>query len=405
MPPILQQLAQRLFRLHPGWYVLFAALLLTSIGYLSIDTVRPPEASKQATRLLPVALLAMAMCFIPSPRTIGYAAYALYALTLGLLIFLFLPGVPTSIVRTINGARSWIQTPLMNIQPSEITKISYVLATAWFLRYRDSFRRIIGWFVPFLLMAVPLALILKQPDLGTALIFPPALFAMLIAAGARMRHLIAVALMVLIGIVFVVSVIVIDPPHERSVGNEKLPSAAHILAGHQERRIAALIWPDEYKQRDAFQQLAAKNVIGSAGWTGHGKQQSAVLIRAAALPEPHNDMIYAVIVGRWGVFGGLAIIGLYAVLVISMLLTAARTKDPFARLACVGFAGMMLAQSAINIAMNVGMMPITGITLPFVSYGGSSLLTCFMMVGLVLNFATRKNKLLQTPTFEWDEQA
>ena len=262
-----------------------------------------------------------------------------------------------------------------------------------------------GWFLPFFLMAVPLLLILKQPDLGTALIFPPALLAMLVAAGARARHLIAVAGMGLLAVVFVVAVIVIDPPHERTDNHKKLPDAMHILARHQEPRIAALIWPDEYAKNEAFQQQTALKLISSAGWTGHGKDQARILIgpKVAALPEPHNDMVYTVVISRWGVFGGLALIGLYLVLVVSMLLTAARTKDPFARLVCVGFAGMLLAQSAINIAMNVGLMPITGITLPFVSYGGSSLLSCYMMVGLVLNFATRKNKLLQTPTFEWDE--
>ncbi len=389
---------RRLFRLHPGWYALLAASLLTIVGVAAIGTVAPRSAGTQGQRWVPVALAAMLLCFFPSPRVVGSLAYALFGGTLLLLVFLMVG--PESVVPVRNGARSWIQTPVMNVQPSELTKITFVLCLAWYLRYRDTYRTLKGFVLPFVFMCVPVALILKQPDLGTALIFPPALVAMLVAAGAKMRHLIGVLASVAVVGTVVVGVIALDPPDPAPKAVD-LPDWAHVLAPHQEERIAALIWPDEYPRTAAFQQQAAKTLIGAGGWMGHGRERSALLVRAAGLPEPHNDMIYAVIVNRWGVLGGLMTVALYGVLVGAILLTASRTKDPFARLVCVGFAGMLLAQTAVNIAMNIGLMPITGITLPFISYGGSSLLTTYMMVGLILNFATRKPMRLGRPSFEY----
>ncbi|MEM9348238.1 MAG: FtsW/RodA/SpoVE family cell cycle protein, partial [Planctomycetota bacterium] len=107
-------------------------------------------------------------------------------------------------------------------------------------------------------------------------------------------------------------------------------------------------------------------------------------------------------VNRWGILGGLGTMALYGVLVASILLVAARSKDPFARMSCVGFAGMIFTQASINIGMTVGLLPITGITLPLISYGGSSMLFTFVMVGLVINFAARRPQMLARPSFEFD---
>ncbi len=383
---------KRLFAQHPGWYLLLSAACLTWVGVNAIDTVRPATAAVQGQRWVPVALVAMAMCFIPRPKMIGLASYVLFGLSLATLVFLLAPGVPRSLVPIRNGARSWVVLPGFSMQPSELAKIAFVLAMAWYLRYRSSYRTIWGLLIPFGLLFVPLGLILKQPDLGTALLFPPALIAMLIAAGAKMRHLLTLFAIGFFAVGFNVAVI---------AAGDKAPGWMHVLKPHQEARVRAMLDPAKYSQSEAFQQLTAMKVIGAGGLTGQGRERAALLLEHSRLPEPHNDMIFAVIVHRWGAVGGGVVVLLYVMLITSMLLVSGRSKDPFARLACVGFAGMLFAQATINIAMNVGLMPITGITLPFVSYGGSSLLSSFMMVGLTLNFAVRRPQIMARPSFEY----
>lgn len=393
----------RLFRIHPGWYAVLAALLLTLLGCFAIQTVRPEEGGKQLWFWLPVSVAAMLVCVLPHPRWIGRASYTVGVLVLLVLVFLIAPGVPRSLVPVRNGATSWIAFGSMTFQPSEIAKIVFVLAMAWYLRYRESYRTFLGLLIPFLIMFVPVALILKQPDLGTAMLFAPTLFAMLVAAGAKLRHLGTLAGIGVVVIAVNVAVIAMDPPHERSAdGSGSLPQWVHVMKPHQEKRFAAMMWPKRYEQREAFQGITARRLIGAGGLSGLGYERAKTLIHYNRLPEPHNDMIFAVIVNRWGFIGGMVVVLLYVVLVASIGLTAARSKDPFIRLSMVGFAAIIFTQAAINIAMTLGLMPVTGITLPFVSYGGSSLIASWMMVGLTLNFAARRPQWLARPSFEYD---
>jgi cell division protein FtsW (lipid II flippase) len=387
---------------HGGWIVLAAALLLSGVGVLAIGTVRPGAASLQGQRWLPIGLLAMGLCLLPRPRLLGEMAYPLLAVALAMLLYVVIPGAPR--VPRINGATAWIDLGLMRFQPSEFGKVAFVLALAWYLRYRENHRTLRGLIPPFLFMAAPVLLILKEPDLGSALLFAPTLMVMLLAAGARLWHIGAVAVAGMAVLVLVVAAIVIDPPHLRTDGQGKLPDATHVLASHQEKRIAALIWPDHYEDREAYQQIVATRLIGAGGSIGTGGR-AGLLIEHNHLPEPHNDMIYAVIAHRWGALGGLGVLMLYVMLVGSMLVVAARSSDPFARLACVGFAGMIFSQAAINIGMTIGLLPVTGITLPLISYGGSSLLFTFVMIGLTLNFASRRPRRFRRPSFEFDKPA
>lgn len=390
MQQALAQLRQ-LLRPHPGWYGVFAALMLTGIGIAAIGTVEPGFAGAQAQRWLPVALVVMGICVLPHPRVIGFATYPMLAVSLALLLFVLLPFIPRSIVPVINGARSWINLGLMNFQPSEVTKAAFVLALARYLRYRDNYRTLRGLLVPFLIMFVPVVLILKEPDLGTALLFAPTLFVVLVAAGAKLRHLFS---LLAVGVVVIganVAIIAFEAPQWM-----------HVLKPHQEARIASMIHPEKHRNREGYQQQIAMTILGAGGVNGMGAQRSHTILRFNHLPEDHNDMIFPVIVNRWGLVGAGVVLALYLVLIGSFILIAARSKDPFARLACVGFAGMIFTQATINIAMTVGLLPITGITLPFVSYGGSSLVATYAMLGLVLNFASRRPAMLSRPSFEFD---
>ena len=397
MPTLLKQLAlltRDMLRPHAGWYALIAALLLTWLGISAIDTVSPAHAAVQSGRWLPVALGCMFLVMLPSPRWIGHMAYPLMGLSVLLLIFLIAPGVPNSIVPVRNGSRAWIDLKFMSFQPSEMGKVAFVLALGWYLRFRDNHRSLLGLLIPFAFMFVPVVLILKEPDLGSALLFAPTLFVMLIAAGAKLRHLSAI-LGITLAIIGTVSAITIYAPDQFQV-----------LKGHQQDRIKAMyfdiIGDDRMSQNEGYQAMVAQRMAASGGLMGNGKEKAATLIDYNDLPFDYNDMIFPVIVNRWGALGGIGVMGLYGVLVGSMLLVAARSKDPLARLSCVGFGGMIFTQATINIAMTVGLLPITGITLPLISYGGTSMLFTYIMVGLTINFAARRPQMLARPSFEFD---
>ena len=384
---------RQLCRPGPVWLALSTAVTLSVIGVMAIGTASPVHASIQM-RWLVISLIVAALCVVPHPRLIARASPALVGLTLGLLVVVVLPFMPRSIVPVRNGATCWINLRLMMFQPSELAKIMFVLALALYLRYRDSYRTLRGLLVPFGLMFVPVLLILKEPDLGTALIFVPALFVMLVAAGARMAHLVALVVLALMAIVVNVAIIY------------TLPDSMQVLKPHQRQRIVAMVervrGDNTHVQDIGYQQDKAMTLAGSGAVWGYGAERSQTMVKFNKLPHDHNDMIFAVIVNRWGLVGGAATLGLYLILVVSLLLVAGGTKDPFARLAIVGFSGLIFSQAVINVGMVVGLLPITGITLPFVSYGGSSLLMTYLMIGLVINFASRRAVFVSRPAFEFD---
>lgn len=382
-----------LARAHAGWIALAAALGLTAVGVQAIATVEAGFAQRQA-QWVPIALVGMALCLLPHPRVLGWVSYPLLAGLLVVLVLLLMPFVPRSIVPVRNGATSWVDLGFMSIQPSELTKIAFVMALAWYFRYRSSYRTLKGLVPPFLIMLVTVGLILKQPDLGTALLFAPTLFIMLIAAGAKLRHLGALTGL---GGLAIASVVLITL---------YAPDGMQLLQPHQQERIRSMLslaaGETRYLDDDAYQQSKAMTLVGAGQLTGYGHERAETILEYNHLPFDHNDMIFAVIANRWGLLGALGVMGLYFLMIASFLAVAARSKDPFARMCCVGFAGMIFTQTSINIGMTVGLLPITGITLPLISYGGSSLLATFLMVGLVINFASRRPTAMTRPSFEYD---
>ena len=385
--------ARELLAPHPGWLALLSALGLTVMGLLAIDTVDPGYAHTQV-QWVPVALLAMFLCALPHPRTIGLWAFPLGVVSLLLLIMLITPGVPAAIVPPRNGARCWINLYFMMFQPGEPAKIVYILALARYLRFRDNYRTLPGLAFPFLMTLLPMFLLVKQPDLGMALLFMPTLMAVLLAAGAKMRHLLSLVAIGLIIAAINVSIIYAMPVHP-------------FLKPHQVDRIKGMIrqiqGDTSQAQRADYQPVLAKTLVGSGGLWGLGQERAETLLKFNKLPEAHNDMIFAVIAVRWGFVGGLVMLLLYLLMLISFLLTALRNRDPFARLAVVGFGALLFAQTMINVGMTIGLMPITGLTLPFISYGGSSLVTTFAIIGLTINFASRDRNFVLQPSFEFDE--
>lgn len=366
---------------HAGWVVLFTALALSLVGVYAIDLATNPsptqsldlsaQAWKQVVFLI-LGLLGFVVVALPHYKLGMYIAWPAAVLSLGLLVFLLIPGVPTFLVEPVNGARAWIKFPLFNIQPSEPAKIAYVLFMALYLRRREPPETLFALIPPGLLTLIPVGLITVQPDLGTASLFVPSLFGMLVTAGARLRYLALIVVMAALA----------------------APIAWPFLLPHQKARFEALVQQvqgDRSREHDInFQSFTAQRLIASGGILGQPEDRTRALVYFNRLPEPHNDMVFAVVSTRFGVLGAVGLTTLFVVYFAGALSVAAMCKDRFGRIAAVGIAGFIAAQVVINIGMNIGLLPIIGITLPFISYGGSSMLTCWAMTGILFSIAMRR---------------
>ncbi|MBM4108129.1 MAG: hypothetical protein FJ255_04870 [Phycisphaerae bacterium] len=372
---------KRLRPLNVAWLSVLAGVGLSVVGVYGIDVAESVQGTGDlsATSLkqllfLAIGLGAGAVVAVPHYRVFGRLSWPAYAGLVGLLVFLLIPFVPLWLVEPQNGARAWINFGSFNFQPSELGKVVYVAALAWYLRFRKHHRRFTGLLPPAIITAIPVGLITLQPDLGTAMLFVPALFAVLLGAGARLRHLVVVVLL----------------------SAAAAPAAYPLLKPHQQARIDGLVKQfqgDRSADQDInMQSRVAQRLIAAGGAQGVGDAKSRALVRYNALPERHNDMVFAVLVNRSGALGGAAIVGGLLLWVAGALLTAAFTRDPFGRLLVIGLAGIVAAQAFVNIGMNLGVLPIIGVTLPFVSYGGSSLITTWIMTGLVFGVALRPPK-------------
>lgn len=376
--------------INASWLCVVAGLGLSLIGVYAIDVAQSVESGpdlasiawKQVVFTI-VGLLAGTFIALPHYRLLRLLSWPLMVVALGLLVFLLVPFVPTSIVTPRNGARGWINLGVSDFQPSEVTKIAYVFVVASYLRFRTQHRRFRGLIVPGLLTIPPVALITLQPDLGTAALFVPSLFGMLIAAGARLRHL---------------TIIVVS-------ASLAAPAAYPLLQPHQKVRIIGLIKQIEGDRSSAadinFQSYAAQTLIGAGQLSGVDDGTARALVLYNRLPERHNDMVFAVIVNRFGLIGALVVLGLYLTWIGGAFLVAGSCKEPFGRLLVVGVTGFIAAQVVVNIGMNVGLLPIIGITLPFVSAGGSSMLTVWLMTGLVVNVALHRPRPPYRRSFEY----
>ncbi len=370
-----------------AWITVLAALGLCLVGVYAIDVSEGAAGAGLAATawrqlvFVIVGLIATVVVVLPHYRVVQWFSWAGYLACIALLVYLLVPFAP--LVTPRNGARAWIDFGPADFQPSEVTKVAYVLVVAGYLRFRTGHRQLRGWVVPGIITAVPVGLITLQPDLGTACLYVPALFAVLIAAGARKRHLTIIVLGAALA----------------------APAASPFLRPHQKARLVGLAMQlkgDRSAADDVnYQSFTAQTLIGAGGLTGASEDDARALIQHNHLPESHNDMIFAVIVTRFGLLGGLGVLALYLLWVVGALLTASGCRDPAGRLICVGLAAFMAAQMVINVGMNVGVLPIIGITLPYVSYGGSSMLTSWIMAGLVLSVGLHRTRPPFRESFEY----
>jgi len=382
-----QQLA-----IYTNWPALAAIAVLTAIGLISIWADPRADVSKQL-KFLGVAVAGMAVIQALNYQLLGRLAWAFYIFSLLLILYTVVGGmVSLPGVRRTNGATAWIYFGTTSFQPAELMKLAFIMVMARYLRFRSNYRTIHGLIPPFALAAVPLLLILKQPDLGTALVFIPILFAMLFVAGAKLRHLLPIILTAVI-LAPVVWLSGTDVPFFRH-----FPA---IIKGYQRERVKALISSDPQTLRGTgYQGHQAAIALGSGGFAGKGFGHIPV---GQGVPEAHNDMIFSLIGEQFGFIGTAAVLVAYVVLFSSGIEIAANNRDPFGRLVAVGIIVMFAGQTFINVMVTLRLMPVTGITLPFVSYGGTSLLASYMSAGLLLNIGQHRPLVMARDSFEFDE--
>jgi rod shape determining protein RodA len=387
---------------NPGWLMLLAAILLTALGIYAISLTGGLEAglntyARKQLVFLGIGLVGCAVAAVPHYRLLNELMVPLAILSVGLLIMVLLP-LPRTLVPVRNGATRWINLGVMDFQPSEVAKIVFVMSVAFLLQRRVSHRTFLGMLALFAFTAVPVGLIVVEPDLGSAALFVPALMAMLVAGGSKLKHLFFVAGM---GVSFAAAAVALS----LFFAAQPEPSFP-LLREHQVRRLQAMVNTLTGDESGAdtinYQGDKARTIVGAGGLTGLDERTSRATIHFNALPEDHNDMIFAVVCNRFGFLGGLLVVALQGALVISALWVAGVCRDPFGRITAVGIAAMLGTQATVNIGMTVGLLPITGMTLPFVSYGGSSLLTGYIMIGLIINIALRPPGHLQRNSFEFE---
>jgi rod shape determining protein RodA len=354
--------------------VLFSlAFGLTVVGVLFVHSTTPgddPFPSGAARAQILKAVVAIAGFLVVSRldyRLLDHFAWLIYGA--GVLVLSGLLGVKL----LFGGLQSSIRFDLFQVQPSEFMKIALVLALARYLRYREDQRQVLGLAAPFLITVLPMALVLLQPDLGTSLMFPPVLLGMLLVAGARPRHL---ALALLGGLLLL--------PAAYFLG-DRLP----LVRDYQRDRIIAYVHRDEVTRQNQGLQLHQSEIaIGSGGLLGKGYTQGTQN-RYSFVPEDHTDFIYSIIGEETGFVGAFAVLLSYVLLIVLILNVAIATREPFGRLVAAGIAVAFAAQTLENLGMTMGLTPITGLPLPFVSYGGSSLVTSYLALGIVVAVARR----------------
>ncbi|QDO90398.1 rod shape-determining protein RodA [Ornithinimicrobium ciconiae] len=267
---------------------------------------------------------------------------------------------------TVNGSRSWIHLPGgFSLQPAELSKIALCIGLAMILAEGRDTTRPPTWrevLTAWVLAGIPIGMILLQPDLGTALVLGAITVGVVAASGAAMRWTIAAVAGAVAAIIAAIRVPLLDT--------------------YQLNRLLAFADPSRDPQGIGYQTRQARLAIGSGGWNGAGLGEGPQT-QGGFIPFQHTDFVFSIAGEELGLVGALGILGLLMFLVVRALWVAVRTEDPFARLVAVGVAAWLMFQTFENVGMNLGLMPVTGLPLPFVSYGGSSMFACWLGIGLV----------------------
>jgi rod shape determining protein RodA len=370
-----------------GWsFPVIVALLALCISstFIILSATANNEALKDASKSQTLYIIVgfvvyLALALTPYQLLLRVSPI-LYLIGVTLLVAVFIPGVG----KKVYGAYSWLKLGPVGFEPAEFAKLTYILCLAWFLRVRESkIHHFMTVLIAWAITAVPFLLVLKQPALGSAAVFFPVCFCMLFAAGARLRYIV-LPIVVIAGAIGLTYywVQVLDRP---------IP----LMKSYQEARIKVFFDPSTDTQGRGWQVNQSMIAIGSGGMDGKGLDVGAQTETALGyLPKntSYNDLIFSVVGELFGFRGGAALIICEGTVLLWCLWVAARARDKVGALVAVGVMAMLFTHIFVNIGMTIQVVPITGIPLPFMSYGGTFLVACLAAMGLVQSvWVHRKN--------------
>ena len=356
------------------WILLAATLTLVTFGLFVLYSATHADTNistpfyyvrSQGVGVV-IGLFLLLMTSISNYRRLARWRTYIYLATLALLVITLFGGTGSEQV----GANRWIQLPFFRLQTSELAKLLLILSLAGVLAEGVALRHRLRFVILCAIyMLVPTVLVFLQPDLGTALVFGAVTATMLVVWGIRLPHLGVLAGATVLAVVMVLRV---------------LPSAfgVHLLKDYQLQRLTLFLDPQKDPTGLGYQLSQSKIAIGSGMFTGKG-YLNGTQTHLNFLPAHHTDFIFAVIGEELGFMGALLLMGLFAVIIWRALRIARLSEDMYGRLIATGIAGVLVFQVFVNIGMTIGIMPVTGIPLPFVSFGSSSLVVFLMAIGLL----------------------
>ncbi|MBN2160728.1 MAG: rod shape-determining protein RodA [Spirochaetes bacterium] len=414
--------------------VAIGILMIYSAGFDPIDKMNSGLYRKQILWFI-FGLILMIGLTIINYQALGEFSLHIYIVVLVLLIITTIFGTP------VRNTRAWLNFGVFSIQPSEFMKLALVIILAKYLEIRErDINRLRELIVPTILTFIPIIIILNQPDFGTAIIFIPILLTMLFVGGADVSHLVSIILIAAIAMVvpmiltyrewigaessnfildffkdvnlilIVSSVLLVItiaafmfhffsvkkflrkiyiPGAILSLGLLASVLIQNLFKVYQKRRILVFLNPDLDPQGSGYNIIQSKIAIGSGGFFGKGFLKGSQS-QLGFLPEKTSDFIFSVVAEAWGLFGGIVLISLFGFIIFRCIQTAFEAKDKFGALLASGITTIFFFHVLVNIGMAVGIMPVTGLPLCFVSYGGSNLLMSMISIGIILNIRARK---------------
>lgn len=346
------------------WVLLVLTLLLAGTGLVNLYSATSDSGVylRQLYWIL-VGLGGMLVVVAIPYNRLDSAAYIIYGINVLLLAAVLVSG------KVVGGSQRWLVFGPVRLQPSELMKVSLVLAMARYCRRKES----LGPFglrdlvVPLLIMGLPAALIMKQPDLGTALLLLAVGGSMLLFNGIRFRTLAFLGGGALLAV----------------------PLIWRFLQPYQQQRVLTFLNPEGDPLGSGYHVIQSKIAVGSGGLWGKG-YTAGTQTQLNFIPEHHTDFAFSVLAEEWGFIGGVVVVSLFALIFIWGLNISYHAKDRFARLASLGMLTIFFWQMLVNIGMVTGMLPVVGIPLPFISYGGSSAVVNMLALGLLMNVSMRR---------------
>jgi rod shape determining protein RodA len=373
--PISARMARKAPIRHLDLSLLMVSVLLAAYGVVMVYSAtlhRQQEAGLDETtflkRQLAYAMAGVLVLFVMSTfdyrHLKGFSPFIYGGTILGLLLVL------TPLGDVQKGASRWIDLGALQMQPSELAKIALIITLSAFLAERIGEIRVRDLVVCLALAALPMFLIFLEPDLGTTMVFVALTAALLLVGGARIRHFLAIGALGLLVVLVAVQ--------------------AGVLKDYQVQRITAFLDPNPDVRSVGYNLTQSKIAIGSGGLRGKGIGGENTQTSLDFVPEQHTDFIFTAVGEQLGFVGSATLLGLFAFLLWRAIRIATMARDLFGVLLASGCAALWAFQLFVNIGMTMGIMPITGIPLPFISFGGSSLLTNFAAVGLLMNVHMRR---------------